>query len=119
MVRLLASSAAIALTGLAIASAPPALATPLSSGMSADFPIGRCIDIPDRVLDDDGNLQLNSAFNLRYVSSVPCTDPARNYRVIAQVPQESLCGSETSRVFITRDLVTLCTVQDPPALGAG
>ena len=115
MVRLLAASAAIALTGLAIASAPSAMA----KGLSTDFPVGQCIDIPDRVFDQDGNLQLNDAFNLSYTNSVSCTDPARNYRVIAQVPQESLCGSETNRVFITRDLVTLCTVQDPPALGVG
>ena len=117
MVRLLAASSVVALTVLAVASAPPALAGPGSSAMAAEFPVGRCIDVPDQVFDQFGNLMLDGAFNLSYLASVPCTDPARNYRVIAQVPEEGQCGPETNRVFITRDVVTLCTVQDPAGMG--
>jgi hypothetical protein len=116
MVRLLAASA-IALTGLAVASACPALATPRSSGMAVDFPVGTCMDFPDRVFDDAKNLMLDSAFVITNLAVVPCTDPARDYRVVAQVPEEGQCGPETNRVFVTRDMVTLCTVQDPPGMG--
>ena len=117
MARLFAASFVVALTVLAIASAPPGLAAPGSSAMAAEFPVGRCIDVPDQVFDDVGNLMLDGAFNLSFLASVPCTDPARDYRVVAQVPQEGQCGPETNRVFITRDVVTLCTVQDPAGLG--
>jgi hypothetical protein len=47
-----------------------------------------------------------------FVKSVPCTDPTRTYRVTAHVPQEGLCGMDTSRVYYARDAVVLCTVQD-------
>ena len=112
MARLLAVSAAIALMGLAIAGSPSALAVPRSSGLSAEFPVGRCIAIDDRMLNDDGNLTLNNSSNLTYQASVPCTDPARDYRVVQHVPEEGKCGPETNNVYYARDVVVLCVVQD-------
>ena len=51
---------------------------------------------------------------------MPCTDPSRDYRVVAQTLHEDWCGPETQMVFNTRDMLVLCVVQDwdghiPPA----
>ena len=107
MARLLAVSAAVALTGLAIAGTPSAQAVPppRSLGMSAEFPVGRCIDVPDDIVYNDVD-------NLIYLTSVPCTDPGRDYRVVQHVPEEGKCGSETNNVYYARDVVVLCVVQD-------
>lgn len=110
------SSVAVAAALAALAAGLPASAqaTPSpdrpavhSSGMSAEFPVGRCIEIPSSIPTD---LAVPIS-DPRYVTSVPCTDPNRGYRVVAHVPEEGQCGSETSRVYFTRDMVVLCTVQ--------
>jgi len=106
------SAAAVAFTGLAIAGAAPALAGSGSSGMAAEFPVGTCIAVPnDYTIDSDA---------LIYDTAVPCTDPSRAYRVVAQTLHEEWCGPETQMVFNTRDMLVLCVVQDwdghiPPA----
>ncbi len=73
--------------------------------MSAEFPVWTCIDYRNDhlSLDDD---------DLRYVTVVSCTDPARDYRVTAQVAHAPQCDSATNRVYTTRDVVVLCMVQD-------
>jgi hypothetical protein len=102
------SAAAVALTGLAIAGAAPAQAGSGSSGMAAEFPVGRCIAVPnDFTKDFDADLD-----SLIYDTSVPCTDPSRDYRVVAQTLHEQWCGPETQMVFNTRDMLVLCVVQD-------
>ena len=109
-----AAAVAAALAALAIGPPAPALATPSpdrpavhSSGMSAEFPVGRCIEIPSSMPTD----LAVAISDPRYVTSVPCTDPNRNYRVVAHVPEESQCGPETSRVYYTHDVGVLCTVR--------
>ncbi|WP_319453807.1 MULTISPECIES: hypothetical protein [unclassified Mycobacterium] len=98
------SAAAVALTGLAIAAAAPALAGSGSSGMAAEFPVGTCIALPDDFVTDSDALI--------YDTPVPCTDPSRDYRVVAQTLHEEWCGPETQNVFNTRDMLVLCVVQD-------
>ena len=75
--------------------------------MAAEFPVGTCIDYQNdhRAFEPD---------NLLYVTVVSCTDPARDYRVTAQVAHSPECDpAMTNWVFTTRDLVVLCVVQDP------
>jgi hypothetical protein len=117
MVRISTASAAasVVAAALALGLAAPSSASPNpdspvihSSGMSAEFPVGRCIEIPNSTPMDFAIPISNPLF----VTSVPCTDPNRAYRVVAHVPEEGLCGVETSRVYYARDVVVLCTVQD-------
>jgi hypothetical protein len=110
-----AAAASVVAAALAVGFPASTLASPTpdapvirSSGMSAEFPVGRCIETPGSTLVD---LTLPIS-NPLYVTSVPCTDPSRDYRVVAHVPEEGLCGSETSRVYYARDMVVLCAVQD-------
>lgn len=108
-----ASAAAVAAAALALGFPASTLASPdrptiRSSGMSAEFPVGRCIAIPTSVPMDFAIPISNPLF----VTSVPCTDPDRSYRVVAHVLEEGQCGSETSRVYFARDAVVLCAVQD-------
>ena len=113
MVRILAASA-LAVTAMAISSATPAVAN--SSGMSAEFPVGTCIDYRNDHL-------AFATYDLLYVTVVPCTDPGRDYRVTAQVANTTLCDPTTTNwEFTTRDNVVLCVVQDqvvaaPPVFG--
>ena len=88
---------------LAIGGAAPALAS--SSGMSAEFPVGTCMDYPNDhlILEQD---------DLTQVTAVSCADPARDYRVVAQVAHAPQCGTAVDQIFITRDVVVLCVVQD-------
>ncbi|TPG35724.1 hypothetical protein [Mycolicibacterium hodleri] len=90
-------------TALAIGGAAPALAS--SSGMAAEFPVGTCMDYPNDhlVLDDK---------DLTQVTAVSCADPARDYRVVAQVAHAPQCGTAVEWVYTTRDMVVLCVVQD-------
>jgi hypothetical protein len=110
--RVLAAAASLAGTvTLTMGLATPAAAEPLSqrsSGMAAEFPVGRCIDIAS----DDPVALATIIDDLSYAASVPCTDAGRNYRVIAQVAHVTLCGSATNRVFRTRDALILCVVRD-------
>lgn len=75
--------------------------------MSAEFPVGTCIDYQNDHLDFDTE-------NLIYVTVVPCTDPDRDYRVTQWVAYPNQCDSATDWVYTTRDLVLLCVVQDFP-----
>jgi hypothetical protein len=98
---------------LAIGGAAPASAA--STGMAAEFPVGTCIDYRNDHLAFQND-------NLIYFTVVSCTDPARDYRVTAHVPNAPLCGSETNRTYTTRDMVVLCVVNDrgvpaPPVFG--
>jgi hypothetical protein len=109
MLRICAAVAAIAAVPLTVgipAQAFPghSYPEPRSSGMAAEFPVGICMDVTDDLTID--------YMNIINVAAVPCTDPARNYRVTQHVPNEPLCGSDTNRVFHTRDSVVLCAVQD-------
>lgn len=106
MSRLVA--AVITLTVLAVVGSPLASAAPrMSNGMAAEFPVGQCIAIPTGVATYE--LDMDDLTNLR---SVPCTDPARNYRVVAQVAYPPQCGSEAQNVYFTKDVRVLCVVQD-------
>ena len=98
---------------LAIGGAAPASAG--STGMAAEFPVGTCID----KRNDHLAFQTD---NLIYVTVVSCTDPGRDYRVTAQVPNAPLCDSATNWTYTTRDMVVLCVVDDraapaPPVFG--
>jgi hypothetical protein len=116
MVRIsAASAAAVVAAALTVGFPAPAQAVPdtagpviRSSGMSAEFPVGRCIDVPNNVPMDF----TAPIMKLIYVISVPCTDPNRDYRVVAQVAHEVLCPPDTARVYRTNDMVVLCAVQD-------
>lgn len=98
------SAAAVAATMLAIGSAPTALAG--SSAMADEFPVGTCMDYQNDHLAFDTE-------DLQYVTAVPCSDPGRDYRVVAQVANVTKCGPETNWKYTTRDMVVLCVVQDP------
>jgi hypothetical protein len=116
MVRISAASTAAAAAlaaALSIGSSAPAMATPdsptvRSTGMSSEFPVGRCIDVPNTVPMDF----VAPVAKLIYVASVPCTDASRDYRVVAQVAHENLCPPETNRTYVTNDVRVLCAVQD-------
>jgi hypothetical protein len=111
MVRIFAAvvAAALAVGFPASATANPGTGGVVrSSGMSRDYPVGTCLDVPNSTPRDFwAPIDV-----LRYVGVVPCSDPKRDYRVVSQVPQESLCGPDTNRVYYTRDVVVLCTVDD-------
>jgi hypothetical protein len=116
MVRICAASAAAVIAAtLALGFSAPALAGPetdgpviRSSGMSSEFPVGRCIDVPNSVPMDF----VTPITQLIYVVSVPCTDPNRDYRVVSQVAHENQCPAETSNIYHTNDVLVLCAVQD-------
>jgi hypothetical protein len=99
-------AAAVAVVAATFTGGFPAHAypTPRSSGMTAEFPVGICIDVGDDVTID--------FMNIINVASVPCTDPSRNYRVTQHVLNEAMCGSDTDRMFYTRDSTILCVVHD-------
>lgn len=104
MLRICAVVVAVVAATLTAGFPAHAYPAPRSSGMTAEFPIGICIDVGDDLTID--------FMNIINVAPVPCTDPARNYRVTQHVPNEPLCGPDTDRVFYTRDSNTLCAVQD-------
>jgi hypothetical protein len=106
MLRICVVVAAV-MAALATAGVPAnAYPAPVSSGMSAEFPVGSCMN-----LSDDYTIDYTNIIN---IAPVTCDNPVRNYRVVAHVPNEPLCGPDTSRAFVTRDLVVLCTVVDSP-----
>ena len=95
---------AAAATALAIGGAAAATAT--SSGMSAEFPVGTCIDYQNDHLNFDTE-------DILYVTAVTCADADRDYRVAQQVANFTQCDpTATDFFYTTRDLVVLCVVND-------
>ena len=73
-------------------------------GTSDEYPVGMCIDVTNNIEIDADELKNNIP--------VPCTDPARDMRVVEHVDDADDCTQTVYEAIPTTDGVVLCVVQD-------
>ena len=99
---------AAAATVLATALAGPALADEPGHygyyGTADEFPVGMCINVTNDISIDPSQL--------KNTIPVPCTDGARDMRVVEHVSAPEDCTPPVYDAIRTTDGVVLCVVQD-------